>query len=63
MLLMKCPITVQEGAWVCADAFVAPGVTVGANSIVGARAVLLRSIPENVIVGGNPAKVIRKRSG
>jgi len=61
MPLLKTPITVGEGAWVCADAFVGPGVIVGAFSIVGARAVVLKSIPDGVIVGGNPARILRNR--
>lgn len=61
MPLLKPPIVIGEGAWVCADAFVGPGVTVGAFSIVGARAVALKSIPEGVIVGGNPARILRNR--
>jgi putative colanic acid biosynthesis acetyltransferase WcaF len=61
MPLLKTPITIAEGAWVCADAFVGPGVSVGAFSIVGARAVVLKSIPDGVIVGGNPARILRNR--
>ncbi len=61
MPLLKTPITVGEGAWVCADAFVGPDVIVGAFSIVGARAVVLKSIPDGVIVGGNPARILRNR--
>jgi putative colanic acid biosynthesis acetyltransferase WcaF len=61
MPLLKTPITIAEGAWVCADAYVGPGVTVGAFSIVGARAVVLKSIPDGVIVGGNPARILRNR--
>jgi putative colanic acid biosynthesis acetyltransferase WcaF len=61
MPLLKPPIVISEGAWVCADAFVGPGVVVGAFSIVSARAVVMKSIPDGVIVGGNPARILRKR--
>jgi putative colanic acid biosynthesis acetyltransferase WcaF len=61
MPLLKPPIVIAEGAWVCADAFVGPGVIVGAFSIVGARGVVLKSVPDGVIVGGNPARILRKR--
>jgi putative colanic acid biosynthesis acetyltransferase WcaF len=61
MALLKTPISISKGAWVCADAFVGPGVIVGAFSIVGARAVVLKSIPDGVIVGGNPARILRNR--
>ena len=42
-----------------ANATICPGVTVGENSIVAAGAVVTRDVPDNVVVGGNPAKIIR----
>ena len=54
--LLKAPINVGEGAWVCADAFVGPGVTVGDYAIVGARAVIVSDVPAWTIVSGNPAR-------
>ena len=59
--LVKRPIAVGAGAWVCADAFVGPGVSVGDHAIVAARAVLVRDAPAWAIVGGNPAKVVGPR--
>ncbi len=59
--LLKPPIVVKEQAWVCADAFVGPGVTVGEGAIVGARAVVVKDIQPWDIVVGNPARVVRKR--
>jgi putative colanic acid biosynthesis acetyltransferase WcaF len=56
--LVKAPITIEDGAWICADAFVGPGVTVGRHSIVGARAVAVRDVPPSTIVAGNPARPI-----
>ena len=56
--LLKLPINIGDDAWICADAFVGPGVTVGRAAIVGARAVAMRDIPENAIVTGNPAVVV-----
>jgi putative colanic acid biosynthesis acetyltransferase WcaF len=61
MALLKPPIAIGAGAWVCADAFVGPGVTVGAESIVGARAVVTKNVPARVIVGGNPARILAPR--
>jgi len=60
--LLKPPISIGDDAWICADAFVGPGVTVGANAIVGARAVVVKNVPPDVTVGGNPARIIRDRS-
>jgi putative colanic acid biosynthesis acetyltransferase WcaF len=59
--LLKPPIVIGDGAWICADAFVGPGVTIGCNSILGARSVAMRSIPDDVVAVGYPAKVIGPR--
>ena len=60
--LLRPPIVVQDQAWICADAFVGPGVTVGGGAIVGARAVVTKNVAQWTIVGGNPAKEIKKRT-
>lgn len=54
------PITVGDNVWICAQATILPGVTIGKNSIVAAGAVVTKDVPENVLVGGNPARVIRE---
>ncbi|MCC6426393.1 MAG: putative colanic acid biosynthesis acetyltransferase [Phycisphaerales bacterium] len=59
--LIRPSIVVGDGVWVCAGAFIGPGVTVGHNAIVGACAVVMRDVPEAAIVAGNPAKVVRER--
>lgn len=61
--LLAPPITVADGAWVCADAFVGPGVCVGAYAIVGARAVALSHVDPWTIIIGNPARVQGAREG
>lgn len=61
MPLLKSPITIENDAWICADAFVGPGVRIGAYSVVGARAVAMREVPAGAIVVGNPARQIKKR--
>lgn len=62
MPLIKPPITIGAGAWVCADAFIGPGVSIGDMAVVGARAVAVRSVPPHKIVAGNPATVIGTRT-
>lgn len=59
--LFALPIHVGAQAWVCAEAFVGPGVTVGEGSVVGARAVVTKDVPAWKIVAGNPARVIKDR--
>ncbi len=59
--LVTSPIAIREGAWVCADAFVAPGVTVGEGAVVAARAVVTKDVEPWAVVGGNPAMFIRRR--
>ena len=53
------PIVVEENAWLGGGAIVLPGVTVGENAVVGAGAVVTKDVPTNVIVAGNPARVIK----
>ncbi len=62
MPLLKPPITVGDQAWVCADAYIGPGVTIGEGAVVGARAVVVKDVPAWTIVAGNPAKPIKKRN-
>lgn len=57
--LTKPPIVVESDVWVAADAFIGPSVKVGASTIVGARSVVVRDVPPNCIVAGNPARMVR----
>lgn len=57
------PVTIEPKAWVAAEAFVGPGVTVGEGAILGARAVAAKNLEPWGIYAGNPAKKIRERKG
>lgn len=61
MPLIRPPIVIGDGAWICAGAFIGPGVTIGHNAIVGACSVVTRDIPEGAVAAGNPAKVVKMR--
>ena len=61
MRLITSPITIGEGAWVCAGVFVGPGVTIGAGAVAAARAVVVRDVEPWAVVGGNPAVFIKRR--
>ena len=61
MPLVTKPIQIGDGAWVAAEAFVHPGITIGVDAVVGARAVVTRDVPARMVVAGNPARVLRER--
>jgi acetyltransferase-like isoleucine patch superfamily enzyme len=54
------PIVIKRNAWIGAAATILPGVTIGENAIVAAGAVVSRDVPANTVVGGVPAKFIKK---
>ena len=54
------PIKLEENVWVGDRAVICKGVTIGKNSIVGARSVVIKDVPENVIVAGNPATIVKE---
>jgi putative colanic acid biosynthesis acetyltransferase WcaF len=59
--LVTAKITIGEDAFIGARAFVLPGVTIGARSVIGACSVVTHDVPENVFAAGNPCKVLRPR--
>jgi putative colanic acid biosynthesis acetyltransferase WcaF len=61
MRLVTAPITIGASAWVAAGAFVGPGVSIGEGAVVAARAVVVKDVEAWLVVGGNPAKCIKKR--
>ena len=60
--LQTAPIVVGAGAFICARAFILPGITVGARAIIGAGAVVTHDVAEASKVAGNPARPIRDKS-
>lgn len=59
--LLTPPVTIGDEAWVAADCFIGPGVTVGDRSVIGARSSVFKDVPPDVIAAGSPAKVIKAR--
>ena len=54
------PIVIEDNVWLGGGAILLPGVRIGRNAVVGAGAVVPRSVPANTVVAGNPARVIRE---
>jgi putative colanic acid biosynthesis acetyltransferase WcaF len=61
MSLMRPPITIGHGVWVCTEAFIGPGVRVGDRTVVGARSVVTSDLPEDMVCAGNPCRPIKRR--
>jgi acetyltransferase-like isoleucine patch superfamily enzyme len=54
------PVRIEDNVWIGDHATVLKGVTVGRNSVVAANAVVTRDVPANVVVAGNPARVVKE---
>lgn len=59
--LVPAPITIGSGCWLAADVFVAPGVTIGDNTVVGARSSVFADLPPAMVCVGAPARAVRAR--
>ncbi len=59
--LVTKPVTICDGVWIGVGAFVGPGVTVGEGAVVGAYAVVVKDVEPWTVVGGNPARFIKRR--
>lgn len=53
-------ITIGNNVWIGADCTILPGVTIGDNSVIAAKSTVNKNVPNNVLAGGSPAKVIRE---
>lgn len=54
------PVKIGNDCWIGGRAVINPGVTLGDNVVVGSGAVVTKSFPSNVVIAGNPAKIIKK---
>lgn len=59
--ILTCkPVRLKRNCWIGAGATILPGITVGENAVVAAGAVVTKDVEDNSVVGGNPAKVIKR---
>jgi acetyltransferase-like isoleucine patch superfamily enzyme len=56
---VEAPVVIGDGTWVGARAMILPGVTIGKRVVVAAGSVVTRDVPDDVLVAGNPARVVR----
>lgn len=61
MPLIRAPIAIGNGAWICAEAFVGPHSIVGNRTVVGARAVVRGRLPDDMVCAGNPCRPLKAR--
>ena len=54
------PVVIEENVWIGGQVSVLPGVRIGRDTVVGIHAVVFDDMPPGVIVGGNPARVLRR---
>lgn len=54
------PVTIGDNVWIGGHAIINPGVTIGDNVVIASGAVVTKDVPNNVVVGGNPARIIKE---
>ena len=58
--ILTCkPVLIRRNAWIGAGATILPGICIGENAVVGAASVVTKDVPDNAVVAGNPARIIR----
>lgn len=55
------PVTIGDGCWICTRVIILPGVSIGKGCVIGAGAVVTKSIPDYCVAAGNPAVIVKKR--
>lgn len=54
------PVLIKTGAWINPGCIITPGVTIGVNAILSVGSVITTDVPDNTVVAGNPARIIKK---
>lgn len=58
--LFSSPVSIGDNSWIGEQVVILPGVHIGSGCIVGAGAIVTKSVPDNCIVAGNPARILKK---
>lgn len=61
MPLLRLPISIGDGVWICSEAYVGPNVRIGDGAVIGARAVVTRDMPADTVCAGNPCRPVKPR--
>lgn len=59
-IFSKGPVVIENNVWIGDKATILPGVRIGYGSVIAANAVVTKSVPSGCVVGGNPAKILKK---
>jgi len=59
--LLRPTSEIGSGVWIAMQAFIGPGVNIGDNCVVGARSVVMKDLPADIVAAGNPARVLKLR--
>jgi len=59
--IIRKPISIHRGAWIAADAFIGPGVTIGEDAVIGVRSVVLKDMPKGMVCVGHPCVPLKPR--
>jgi len=59
--LLMPPITIGDGVWIAADAFIGPNILIGNEAVIGARAVITKNVEPKAVMVGNPAQFLKSR--
>lgn len=54
------PIAIGDNVWIGGGAIICPGVTIGKRSVIGAGSIIVKNVPDGVVVAGNPGKILRR---
>lgn len=53
------PVTIGDNVWIGGSAVINPGITIGNNSVIASGAIVTKNVPDNTVVGGNPARILK----